>query len=69
MHSMRIELLIAFLLMAFGLQAQLGTISQHLKIDQFGYPTDAEKICVINNPTAGFDFQAGDFIHPAITSN
>src|SRR5687767_13198620 len=35
--------------------AQPGTISEHLKIDQFGYPLTAEKICVINDPQIGFD--------------
>ncbi len=34
---------------------QTGTLSEHLKIDQFGYPADVEKICVINNPINGFD--------------
>lgn len=47
--------------------AQPGTVSEHLKVDQFGYPPYAEKICVINNPTAGFDFLAGDFYTPGTT--
>ncbi len=47
--------------------AQPGTITEHLKIDQFGYPPDVEKICVINNPTSGFDFNAGDFYTPGST--
>ncbi|MBP7239840.1 MAG: glycoside hydrolase family 9 protein, partial [Saprospiraceae bacterium] len=47
--------------------AQPGTITEHLKIDQFGYPPDVEKICVINNPTSGFDFNAGDFYTPGAT--
>lgn len=34
---------------------QPGTVTEHLKIDQFGYPTYAEKICVINDPITGFD--------------
>jgi hypothetical protein len=46
------------------LEAQPGTLTEHLKIDQFGYPTDVDKICVINNPTEGFDFNAGDFYTP-----
>lgn len=37
------------------LYAQPGTITEHLKIDQFGYPAYAEKICVINDPVIGFD--------------
>ncbi len=35
--------------------AQPGTVTEHLKIDQFGYPTYAEKVCVINDPITGFD--------------
>src|SRR6188768_4031703 len=58
---MKTSLVCAFLLGLTWLRAQPGTITEHLKIDQFGYPTDVEKICVINNPTAGFDFNAGDF--------
>jgi endoglucanase len=47
--------------------AQPGTITEHLKIDQFGYPLYAEKICVINNPQAGFDYDSGDFYTPGAT--
>ncbi len=35
--------------------AQPGTVTEHLKIDQFGYPAYAEKICVINDTITGFD--------------
>ena len=48
-----------------SLVAQPGTITGHLKIDQFGYPTYAEKICVINNPVIGFD--EGDLYIPGAT--
>jgi hypothetical protein len=64
---MKTSLVFAFLLGHVLLRAQPGTITEHLKIDQFGYPTDVEKICVINNPTAGFDFNAGDFYTPGNT--
>ena len=64
---MKTSLVCAFLLGLTWLRAQPGTITEHLKIDQFGYPTDVEKICVINNPTAGFDFNAGDFYTPGNT--
>jgi hypothetical protein len=47
--------------------AQPGTVTEHLKVDQFGYPADVEKICVVNNPTSGFDFSAGDFYTPGGT--
>ena len=47
--------------------SQPGTITEHLKVDQFGYPADVEKICVVNNPTSGFDFSAGDFYTPGGT--
>src|SRR6188768_3182009 len=64
---MKTSLVCAFLLGLAWLRAQPGTITEHLKIDQFGYPTDVEKICVINNPTDGFDFIAGDFYTPGST--
>ena len=64
---MRTRITFAFLLVFAGLHAQPGTITEHLKIDQFGYPADVEKICVINNPTAGFDYNAGDFYMPGTT--
>lgn len=47
--------------------AQPGTVTEHLKVDQFGYPPDVEKICVVNNPTSGFDFSAGDLYTPGST--
>ncbi len=47
--------------------AQPGDVSEHLKVDQFGYPPDAEKVCVINNPQAGFDFDQGDIYIPGDT--
>ena len=37
------------------LNAQPGTVSDHLRIDQFGYPPDVQKVCVISNPINGFD--------------
>jgi hypothetical protein len=50
-----------------NLFGQPGAVTEHLKIDQFGYPTYAEKICVINNPEEGFDHDAGDFYTPGAT--
>lgn len=38
--------------------AEPTTIDDHIKVDQFGYPPDAEKIAVISNPITGFN--AGD---------
>jgi hypothetical protein len=49
------------------LYAQPGTLTEHLKVDQFGYLPDMQKICVINNPQMGFDFIAGDFYTPGAT--
>ena len=49
------------------LLAQPGALTEHLKVDQFGYLPDMQKICVINNPQAGFDFNAGDFYTPGAT--
>jgi endoglucanase len=42
-------------LLALSGRAQPGTVTEHLKIDQFGYPTDVQKICVIQDPVIGFD--------------
>lgn len=56
-----------FILAGNALWAKPGTTTQHLKIDQFGYPGYAEKICVVNNPQAGFDFDQGDFYTPGPT--
>jgi hypothetical protein len=64
---MRKEILFCIILFQGILYAQPGTLTEHLKIDQFGYPTTAEKICVINNPQSGFDFDAGDFYTPGAT--
>lgn len=52
------------LCLCLPLFAQPGNVSHHLKIDQFGYPENSNKICVINNPVQGFDFLAGDFYVP-----
>ena len=35
--------------------AQPGTQSDFIKIDQFGYKTDAEKVAVLSNPEIGFN--------------
>ncbi len=52
---MRTPLALVFIAcQSFGF-AQTGTLTEHLKIDQFGYPTDVQKICVVNNPITGFD--------------
>lgn len=53
--------------MEYLAMSQPGTVSQHLKVDQFGYPTDVSKVCVINNPVSGFDFNQGDFYTPGAT--
>src|SRR5688572_28810967 len=60
-------ILYSLLLCTHTVIAQPGTITEHLKIDQFGYPPYAEKICVINNPQAGFDYVLGDFYTPGAT--
>ncbi len=64
---MRNTISIGLLFFVFQIVAQPGTVSEHLKVDQFGYPPDVQKICVVNNPTAGFDFEAGDFYTPGAT--
>ncbi|HEY3384988.1 MAG TPA: glycoside hydrolase family 9 protein, partial [Saprospiraceae bacterium] len=64
---MRTQLTIG-LLMLWGIAwSQPGTVTEHLKIDQFGYPPDVKKICIINNPQVGFDYDAGDFYTPGNT--
>jgi hypothetical protein len=52
---MRLAITLIIGLTGHILAAQPGIITQHLKIDQFGYPPDVEKICIINNPQIGFD--------------
>jgi len=64
---MRNTISIGLLLLVCQAIAQPGTVTEHLKIDQFGYPPDVQKICVVNNPTAGFDYAAGDFYNPGAT--
>jgi endoglucanase len=61
---MRNTIFIGLLIQCSTSIAQPGTITEHLKIDQFGYPADVQKTCVINNPQSGFDFDAGDFYTP-----
>ena len=53
--------IIAVLLCAFA-QAQ---ISDFIHVDQFGYPTDAEKIAVISDPITGYN--SGDSFTPSGT--
>src|SRR5688500_2503013 len=55
MQCMPRWIFIFLLLIGKNLASQPGVPSEHLKIDQFGYPTYAEKICVINDPVVGFD--------------
>jgi endoglucanase len=35
--------------------SQPGTIDNHIKVDQFGYPSTAQKIAVISNPQTGYN--------------
>ena len=64
---MRNTIFIGLLLQWSSLFAQPGTITEHLKIDQFGYPPEVSKTCVVNNPVTGFDADAGDFYTPGAT--
>ena len=61
------SVLFFFLFVTEMILAQPGTVTEHLKVDQFGYLPDVQKICVINNPQSGFDFLAGDFYTPGAT--
>ena len=64
---MRTQFTIGLLMLWGIIMSQPGTVTEHLKIDQFGYPPDVKKICVINNPQVGFDYDAGDFYTPGNT--
>ncbi|MBK8339926.1 MAG: hypothetical protein IPK99_07980 [Flavobacteriales bacterium] len=39
----------------FGLSAQLGTQTDRIAVDQFGYRTGDEKIAVITDPQVGYN--------------
>lgn len=57
-----------FLLLQFLPQlvhAEPTTIDEHIKVDQFGYTPNAQKIAVISNPITGFN--AGDSFTPGNT--
>lgn len=64
---MKTSIFILLLCLGYTVYGQPGTVTEHLKIDQFGYPTDVSKVCVINNPVSGFDFNQGDFYTPGGT--
>ncbi len=64
---MRTQVTFGMLFLYFLTYSQPGTVSEHLKIDQFGYPENAQKICVVNDPQEGFDYDAGDFYTPGGT--
>lgn len=47
---------IYFLLISFfTFPALAQTVDEHIKTDQFGYPSDAQKIAVISNPQTGYN--------------
>ncbi|MEO8148109.1 MAG: glycoside hydrolase family 9 protein [Bacteroidia bacterium] len=48
------SLLITFLLTQ-TIYSQPGTVDNHIKVDQFGYPAVAQKIAVISNPVTGYN--------------
>lgn len=64
---MRTHSTIVLILLFLYASSQPGTVTEHLKIDQFGYPLQAQKTCIINNPQSGFDYAAGDFYTPGNT--
>ncbi|MBK8340131.1 MAG: hypothetical protein IPK99_09150 [Flavobacteriales bacterium] len=49
----------------FGLSAQLGTQTDRIAVDQFGYRTGDEKIAVISDPQVGYN--AADNYAPGAT--
>ena len=62
---MRSAIYVFFFLFPFFIFAAPATISSHLHIDQFGYWTGAQKVCVISDPQIGFN--AGDSFSPGST--
>ncbi len=47
--------LVGLIFIFVNLSAQTGTIDNHIKIDQLGYPTNSKKIAVISNPKIGYN--------------
>ncbi len=45
---------------------QLGTTDNHIKVDQFGYPTYAQKMGIISNPQTGYNSNL-PFTNPSAT--
>lgn len=53
--SRRICLLLLMCISKLSIVASPATVSQFIKIDQFGYPVNAQKIAVISDPQVGYN--------------
>ncbi|WP_345258257.1 glycoside hydrolase family 9 protein [Flaviaesturariibacter amylovorans] len=63
-------LLLLLLLLAFAAAAQpLGSPSNNIKIDQFGYLPNARKVAVVAKPITGFNTAAEGPYNPTVTAN
>ncbi len=62
---MRSAIYVFLLLFPFFIYAAPTTISSHIHIDQFGYRTGAQKVCVISDPQVGFN--SGESFSPGST--
>ncbi|MEP7168714.1 MAG: glycoside hydrolase family 9 protein [Bacteroidota bacterium] len=51
----KISFFILACLFAHTALSQPGTVDNHIKVDQFGYPRFAQKIAVISNPQTGYN--------------
>jgi hypothetical protein len=47
--------IILVLFTVYLVPAQTGTVDYHIKVDQFGYLADAEKVAVISEPVSGYN--------------
>ena len=58
-------ILVAGAIVAAQAHAAPGVVDDHLKVDQFGYRPDAQKVAVISDPVIGYN--AGDSFTPGVT--
>lgn len=57
--------LLAFVVLPFADAQPLGTLAEHIHVDQFGYPPEARKVAVLADPQVGFN--AGESYTPGGT--
>ncbi|MFQ3577061.1 MAG: glycoside hydrolase family 9 protein [Cytophagales bacterium] len=54
MHNKTLVLAIAIITI-FSVNSQPISFSKYITVDQFGYPSNSKKVCVIRDPQTGFD--------------